>query len=264
MRKSTLFWGIILLAIGLLLLFSNLGIIVIETWSAIWAVLLVVVGLAILWSAVSGPGPQGDEVTIPRDGADRARIRLRHGAGRLRIGAGAGPDMLLEGRFAGGVSYRTRHRGGELDVDVSPPDLLRFIAPWNWGREGMGWLVRFNDAIPLSLSVETGASDARLDLSQLLVADLDLEAGASSLRVKMPARGEHTKARIEAGAASVSVDIPPGAAARLRLDTGLASVQVDETRFPRTGRFFQSPDYEDAEYKIDLNVEAGVGSLTVR
>lgn len=263
MRESGLFWGIILLIVGLLLLFSNLGIITIEIWSAIWAVLLIVVGLGVLWSVLSGTDAQGQEVTIPLEGASSARIRVAHGAGRLRVEAGAGPDALLEGTFGGGLDHRVERKGNELDVEMSPPGFLTVLAPWNWRRDGLAWLLRFNSDIPLSLVFETGASDARLDLSELRVTKLELETGASSLGVTLPARGGHTEARIEAGAASVSVRLPPEVAARVRVEGGLASIEVDQARFPRTGRFYQSPDYETAENRVDLGIEAGVGSLKV-
>lgn len=263
MRNSGLFWGIILLIVGLLLLFSNLGIITIEIWSAIWAVLLIVVGVGILWSVISGTDAQGHEVTIPLEGASRARIRVVHGAGRLRVEAGAAPDALVEGTFGGGLDHRVERKGDELDLEMSPPGFLTMLAPWNWRRDGLGWLLRFNGDIPLSLVFKTGASDARLDLSELRVSKLELETGASSLRVTLPARGGHTQARIEAGAASVSVRIPPEVAARVRVEGGLASIEVDQARFPRTGRFYQSPDYETADNRVDLGIEAGVGSLKV-
>jgi len=264
MRRSGLFWGIILLLVGLLLLLSNLGIVALDVWSAIWAVLLIVVGLGILLSVISGPGAEEEEVSIPLEGAANASVRFRHGAGRLRIGAGADPEVLLEGTFGGGLSHRTRRRGDELDVEMSPPSFSHVLTPWNWGREGLGWRVKLNDDIPLSLPLETGASDARLDLSELRVTNLRLETGASSVRVTLPARAGHTQARIEAGAASVSVRVPPEVAARVRLEGGLASINVDQNCFPRAGGVYQSPDYDTAQHRVDLEVRAGVGSVEVR
>ncbi len=264
MHTGKLFWGIILVVVGLLLLLSNLGIIAIEIWSAVWAVLLIVMGLGILWSVVSGPGSEGEETLIPLEGASRARIRVTHGAGRLRIGAGAEPEALVKGTFSGGIRYQTQRRGDELDVEMSPPGFLAMITPWSWGREGLGWVLRLHGSVPLSLAVETGASDARLDLSELHVTDLQLEAGASSVNVTLPAQAGHTRARIEAGAASVSVQVPSGAAARVRMKGGLASIEVDQSRFPRAGDVYQSPDYDTAQNKLDVEVEAGVGSLKVQ
>lgn len=264
MSTGKLFWGIILLLVGLLLLLSNLGIIAVDIWSAIWAVLLIVMGLGILWSVVSGSGAQGEEALIPLEGASQARIRITHGAGRLRIGAGAEPEALVKGTFSGGIDYQAQRRGNELDVEMSPPGLLAMITPWSWGREGLGWILNLNGSVPLSLAIETGASDARLDLSELQVTDLQLEAGASSVNVILPAHAGRTQAHIEAGAASVSVRIPSEVAARVRMKGGLASIEVDQSRFPRAGGVYQSPDYDTAQNKVDLEVEAGVGSLKVQ
>jgi hypothetical protein len=263
-RRSGLFWGIILLLIGLLLLLNNLGIIAVEIWSAIWAVLLIVIGLGILLSVVAGPGAGGEEVNIPLEGATSASLRLQHGAGRLRVGALADPGTLMGGTFGGGLNYRVQRRGDELDVEMSPPGFPHVITPWNWGQEGLGWRVGLNDDISLSLAFETGASDAHLDLSELRVTDLRLETGASSVSVTLPAAAGHTQARIEAGAASVSVRVPPDVAARVRFEGGLASISVDQDRFPRSQGVYQSPDYDTAQHKVDLDIRAGVGSVDVR
>lgn len=264
MRRSGLLWGLILLLVGVLLLLSNLGVIALDIWSAIWAVLLIVIGLGMLWSVLSGPQGEGEEVRIPLEGASAASLRLQHGAGRLRVGSGADPQALVEGTFGGGLNRRIRRRGDELDVEMTPLGFPHVIAPWNWGREGLGWRVKLNDSVPLSIGLETGASDARLDLSELHVTDLRLETGASSVKVILPAHAGHTDARIGAGAASVSVSVPSDVAARVRAAGGLASIEVDRSRFPRTGAVFQSPDYETAQNRVDLEIKAGVGSVEVR
>ncbi len=264
MRRSGVLWGIILLLIGLLLLFSNLGVIAVDVWSAVWAVALIVVGLGILWSVISAPGGEGEEMTIPLEGAGSASLRVRHGAGRLRVGGGADPEALVEGSFSGGLNHQAQRRGEELDVEISPPGFPGIFTPWNWGREGLGWRLRLNDGVPLSLVFETGASEAHLDLSELRVGNLQLDAGASVVSVILPAHGGHTQARIQAGAASVSVRVPSDVAARVRLTGGLGSTDVDQSRFPRTAGVYRSPDYDTARNKVDLEVRVGVGSLEVR
>jgi hypothetical protein len=265
MRRSGLFWGVILLLFGLLLLLSNLGIIAINVWGAVWAVVLIALGVGILWGIfVGSSAAEGEEVTIPLEGADSARVRVRHGAGRLRVSAGAAPDALVEGTFTSGLAYRSRRRGEELDVDMSPRSVPFFMAPWNWGRQGLGWTFSLNGAIPLALSFETGAGEARLDLSELRVTDLRLQTGASSVHVTLPAHAGHTQARIEAGAASVSIRVPTDVAAQVRFEGGLASVDVDRNRFPREGGVYRSPDYDTAQNKVDIEVRAGVGSFDVR
>jgi hypothetical protein len=265
MRKGGLFWGVILLIIGLLLLLSNLGIIAVDVWGTIWVVVLIALGLSILLSVVVGPSAaEGESVTIPLEGASSARVRVRHGAGRLRVGGKTAPDALVEGTFTNGLDYRAQRTGEGLNVEISPHRFPFSIAPWNWGREGLGWTFSLNGTIPLSLTFETGASDTRLDLSELHVTDLRLQTGASSVHLTLPAYAGHARAHIEAGAASVSIRVPPGVAAQVQFAGGLASADVDQNRFPRTAGAYRSPDYDTAQNKVDIVVKAGVGSLDIR
>jgi hypothetical protein len=265
LRRGGLFWGVVLFLLGLLLLLSNLGIVSLDLWGAIWAVVLIALGLGVLWGVLAGPGGVGgEEVSIPLADAIGARLRLEHGAGRLRVSGGAESGLFLKGTFGGGVHYRTERRGDELDVKMSLRGLPEALAPWNWGRRDTGWAFQLNSEIPLYLAFETGASDARLDLSELRVTDLRLQTGASSVDLTLPAGSGHTRVRIEAGAASVSVRIPPEVAGRVRFEGALASIDVDRDRFPRRNGIHQSPDYETAKNKVDIEIEAGIGSLRVR
>jgi hypothetical protein len=264
MKRGGLFWGVVLLLIGLLLLLSNLDIISIDLWSAIWAVVLIAVGLGILWSVLAGPqAAQGEEISIPLGDAMTARLRLEHAAGRLQVKGGAEAGLLLEGTFSGGADYRARHEGDEIVVDMSPRGFPHVMAPWHWGSGGLTWAFGLNNEIPLFLTLKTGASDTRLDLSELQVTDLRLEAGASSVSVTLPAGAGHTRVRIEAGAASISVRVPPDVAARVRFEGALASVDIDRDRFPRKDGVYQSPHYETAQNKVDIEADAGVGSFRV-
>lgn len=268
MRKSTLFWAVILILVGLLLLLSNLGLLDVDIWSLIWPLLLIAFGLSILWGVLfGGPSVETEEVAIPLEGASQARVRVKHGAGRLRVDASAGQDNLISGTFGGGLEHRERRDGDTLNVEMrlsgrAFPDIF---FPWMWGPGSMlDWTFGLNGRVPLSLQVEAGAGEARLDLTELQVTDLRLQTGASSTSLTLPANAGHTRAKIEAGAASVTVRVPPDVAARIRAEGGLASINVDRNRFPREGGLYRSPDYDTAANKVDLHIEAGVGSIDVR
>ncbi len=56
--------------------------------------------------------------------------------------------------------------------------------------------------------------------------------------------------------------MPGGVAARVRAHGGAADISVDGSRFPRTsGGVYQSPDYDSAANKVDLEAEIGAGAL---
>lgn len=268
MGRSTLFWGVILILIGALLLLNNLGVLDVNIWSLIWPVFLIALGLWILWRIVAGPRPvEAEEVVIPLEGAAQARVHIRHGAGRLHVDAGAGPGELVAGTFGGGLDHRVRRDGDMLDVEMRVPSdaFPAFALPWMWGQGGaLDWSFSLNGEIPLSLDLETGASDMRLDLTDLRVTDLRLQTGASATDLTLPANAGHTRAEIRSGAASVNIRVPSGVAARIRIKGGLAGITVDQNRFPRMGDTYQSADYDTALNKVDVDIETGVGSVEVR
>ena len=70
-------------------------------------------------------------------------------------------------------------------------------------------------------------------------------------------------AELEAGAASIELNVPQGVGLRLRLKS-VGSLKIDETRFVlRDGRIYQSADYDSAKYRAEVNIEGGATSITV-
>ena len=182
------------------------------------------------------------------------------GAGHLRTGV-AGPGLLVDGEYTGGVNVE---RGGG-------PGRVRLAAPtrpasWAWDRAPYAWTMGLTAEVPLRLRVETGACDADLDLSALQMVELRLRTGASETRVTLPAAAGYTRVDAECGAASIRFRVPDGVAARIRSTMALASSDVDTARFPRNaaGSAWESPDFESAPNRIEIEARGGVGSVSVR
>ncbi len=268
MKSSKLFWAIVLILVGVVLLLGNLGVLVgVNIWGVIWPLVLMAFGAWVLYGALAGPkAVEVEEASIPLEGAARARVKISHGAGRLTLAAGAASDQLATGKFGGGLEYRARREGDKLDVKMHIRDHgWNFIFLPNWGRlGGLDWAVGLNKDVPLELKLETGAGRSHLDLAELKVTDLKLETGASETRITLPANAGFTRVKIEAGAASVDINVPGGVAARIRTQSGLSSIRVDSTRFPRSGSYYESPDYASAANKAEIDIETGVGSVNVR
>jgi hypothetical protein len=73
-----------------------------------------------------------------------------------------------------------------------------------------------------------------------------------------------TNFKVEAGAASLVIFVPEGVAARIEADAGLATVTVDQNRFPKQGGIYQSENFENAENKVDIRIETGMASIDIR
>jgi len=265
MKIKSLFWGALFVVAGALLMLSNLGILQINIWKLVWPTFIIAMGVWTLWTATQGKGAlEIEELSIPHQDAESAKIQLDFGAGQVKMTDGAGPDQLLQGSFAGGAQVDTKLKGNMLQVTLEPPsaDFVHVFMPWAWGARE--WNISLNDQIPLNLKFETGASSMELDLSNLKVTDLDLDTGASSTEITLPANAGHTHVDVDGGAASIVLNVPNGVAARIQVDSGLSAISVDRERFPRVGDVYKSNDYDTAENKVDITVDIGAGSLAVR
>jgi hypothetical protein len=262
MRRWGVFWGVVLVGVGALLLAGQLGLLPVPAWQAIGPLFLIALGVWIMIGASGrrrGTTLPAEPIAIPLESARAARVVIRHGGGRLEVTGGASAGMLVEGTAAGGIAHREIRSGETMTAELEPS---REWTQWSgWPAGGLGWRLRLAEGIPLAMELHVGASENRLDLTRLRVTDFDLETGASSSEVRLPAVGV-TRVRVQSGAASVRLVVPPTVAARITSRSGLASIVV-APRFVRAGEAWESPDYATAHDRAEIAVQAGVGEIRV-
>lgn len=267
MRRGRIFWALMLLLAGMLLLLNNFDVIQVDVWSLFWPSFLILLGVWILVGSLSKTPPrESEKSSISLEDASEARVQIKHGAGRLQVSGGAAPADLLTGVFGWGLEKDVRRREERIDVVMRPahgifPDV---IFPWTWASgHGLDWEIALNEELPLDLRFETGAGEASLDFSTVQVKNLRLQTGASSTRVKLPENAGHTTMKVEAGVASVSIQVPEGVAANIQSVSGLSSINVDQNRFPKKNGSFISEDYQTAQNTVEIRIETGVGSVKI-
>jgi Domain of unknown function (DUF5668) len=269
-------WPLVLVLIGLEFLVGHrvgaLGVL---------GLMLIVVGGAAVWAlttaTASPPSVQTRTLTQPTQGATQANVLVNYGAGQFEIGPlqGGAADQLASMTFqapAGvepSVHYQVVDGVGQLQYDVAGRGGWQAAAlPWARGGRSQEDVPQMSVALmpslPLSLTVRVGAADARLDLEQLKVSSLDCSVGASNAWIRMPAAGM-TTAHVAGGATALTIEVPTGVAAQIQYRGGLSTAAVDQTRFPQVGDgLFRSPDYETAANRVDLTIDSGLASVTIR
>ncbi len=252
-------WPVAWIVVGILLLLSTTGRLgqgPTELIEQYWPWAAVIIGV---WFLIGAFLPFGHSTTesldLPLDGALDADVRIRFGAGELTTHVAAA-GRLVDGSFEGGVSHRQSGKGRvELSQDTT------YGLPWLDRRSH--WDVGLTAEVPLDIRLEGGASRTTLDLIDLKVRTLQLQTGASETRVRLPRAAGVTNVKAETGAASLTIEIPAGVAARIRNRMAIGSTQIDEARFPRVGDIYQSLDYATAANRVDLDIQGGVGSVKV-
>ena len=236
---------------------------------SVWPSLLIAIGAGVLLGGIAlrratsrgSEEPVTFRVPMPPEGrgVDSARLRVRHGAGALRVAAGSDFRSIAVLTYTGGLDQRVE-RDGDVLVATLQSEFGGGHRGWRPGERR--WDLLLKPGFPLDLEFETGAGHSEIDLSGLLAGSVLVHTGASSTVLTLSERGR-IGVRIQAGAASVDVHVPPSMPARIRFSGGLSSVRVDERRFPRAGDVWQSPEWDAAADRADIVVEGGAGSFTV-
>ena len=199
-------------------------------------------------------------ISVDKDtGMQTAEVAVSAGAGQINISGGS--DKLVTGSLESNISQ----------IDTSSAILgtnqsvnLKANGKWfNLGDWKNNLNLQLTTSTPLALSVSAGSSSTNLDLKDVQIARLDVDAGASSLNVDFGDKVSGVTAAIHAGASSVTITVPKTMGVKLSLKGGLSSKNISD--FNQTGpESFQSINYGAAPGKIDLSIDAGVSSITVK
>jgi len=262
MRRGDVFWGGILVILGGLFLLQANGLIS-DVFGWFWPILLVLLGGWILAGRYL-PGLAGnsmEDFSIDLQGATQIGLNIDHGAGSIALVGGAPAGVAVRGTQASGMSMKTHLQGERLDVKIDAgPSFIPFLGP-----DSGVWQYQLNQDVPFNLDVDSGASSMDFDLTDIKVAHLSVDTGASTLKIKLPAHAGSTLVDIDSGAATLDLTVPQGVAARVRARQGASTFNIDLSRFPMLDNgLYQSADFATASNKVEINLDGGANAVTVR
>ena len=262
-------WPVALVAVGMGLVLTR-----VRVWLGSLAFLVILTaGVGTAWGlAATGQGPviHRQAIAVNTGNATAARLELQVGAGTLTLDAEAPPGLLLAGELESrttGDTYsisEAQRPGGRSVIRLNNAAGREYsIFPGQAPSEE--WTLHLTPHIPTEIRVDAGAAEIDLDLRNLDLQRLEIKAGAADIDVVMPAAAGKTEASIEVGAASLRITVPEGVAARIEVDAGLSSIQIDEGRFAQLkGDVYTSPDFARAANRLDITIEAGASHVEIR
>lgn len=194
-------------------------------------------------------------------GLNNAALKIKYGAGSLSLQENRGD--LLEGR----LSYvKSRpHLAYEVAGDRAEFEVEQGFnaAVFNFKDEGFapGWFFGLSPEVNWDLDLDIGASNTDLNLSNVKVGTLDLDAGAAKIELILGDHGLNTTVDIDAGASSIKLNVPETAAVRIKLNSALTSSNLEEAGLVKTGDYYITPDPSASATKIDITIDAGASKV---
>lgn len=297
------FLPLLLIAVGVLLLLSNLGYLPWSAWDTLWRlwpVALIALGLDVLIGRRSALGalfsgvlvlvlvgvivgvvvsvqelPQAGQtyVEYPLGTATRAEVSLEWGsqASQLRAMNDAARLIAADAGDQGHLQLEAHTEGDRAIVALKvepgwwPLRLFRAQPPT---PERVN--VSLNAGIPLDLRISASSGATDLDLSQLQLSQLRVDAGSGAMNLMLPETTSGLlRARIEGGSGHLTINLPAGLGARLRVARGSGSLQVDQRLRMIQGsqddrEVYESAGFESADQRLQLEIEQSSGAITIR
>jgi hypothetical protein len=297
MKTGRFFWGAFFVVFGLLILLSNLDYLHVSwgySWR-LWPLLLIFWGLSkftenktvrVSLSSLNGIvlacmifgffsfqwfNDFSEDTDAPRytqhlnepfdSTVENAVFRFSGGAGRFIMGSTT--SELIEAQTESGIGRYELDKSlddGKASVYLRMRDrrTFRFFGHLRNRAE-----IRLNTNPSWEMRFDVGASKLDLDLSPYKTEKITIDAGASTISMRLGDRSEETNVRVKTGVSSVTIEIPSSVGCEIRDNAHVGSTDFDDFH-ETTENVFQSANYNSASKKIFIDVDAGVSSIRVR
>ncbi|QUH24404.1 LiaI-LiaF-like domain-containing protein [Serpentinicella alkaliphila] len=294
MDKNKWMSGLFLITLGLVFLLANLGII---SWSFIfnivtlWPLLLIIVGINIMFkknyviriftwiifiAALIGYSvftgnykymhhsydssyTQGNAVLMD-ESIESAYLELKLGGTDLGIVGGTSEalvDIKANDTIYHSVETNNNNRHANINIENSSEEFF------NRNRINQKINLSLNTEIPWKIHAKVGAIAGNLDFRDILIEELKIQVGAGDLDIRFGALASNTTAEINAGASNLKLYIPSSTGVKINSTSVLSSTNLKDLGWTRLGREYISPNYEETENKLYVDLKMGVGNMNV-
>ena len=302
MKSENLFWGVILITLGVLIGLRNFDIFYF-TWGSLfrlWPLLLVFVGISLL------PVKSGLKVVLtfiaiavgililasnPRSGSlwwnwtDKVKIEKEPEEQRwieqdlqedfpegttnavLRLDAAAG-YFVLDGVTSGLYAFETEGNTGNFEATTRQPNDYTTIIRLNQkdfrarGNLKSTVMMKLNDIPVWDFNVNAGAAKIEMDLTPFIVEKVNIDGGASAIELKIGERSNRTQIKIQAGASGISIKVPETSACEIDTKTVLSSKNMLGFNQIESG-LYQTPNFSDSANQIHIQIDAAVSGVKI-
>ena len=185
------------------------------------------------------------------------RVEIRMGSGQLHVNSGT--RKLMEGKFAYNVAdwkpvvdYRAGTNG---ELTVSQPS-----STGSFGSTINNWDVTLNEELPLDVTANLGAGEAKLELGKLNLSRVEMNIGAGE--VQMDLRGEPKRdytVQIRGGVGETVVYLPKDVGISATATKGIGDIRTEGLE-QRDGVWI-NPERVGAPVTVRLDVKGGIGEI---
>jgi hypothetical protein len=296
MKKTFKIGPIILITLGIIFLLNNFGILPWDIWTNLWkfwpviiiligieiligqsisirtmVILLVLVFLIPIFIAVNpltrNPlETQTVPISEPAASITRAKIIIDLPAVTLNLkAASSNSEKIIDGKIsfskAASEPKITKEEDFNQAIFTINQDQQKSPLPFISSLKNDAEL-NLTQSIPLEILFKTGASSANLDLNNLRVDYLEIDSKASNLKISF-GNQYSSRAVLKTGASNIEIQIPKNLATKITVDSKIKNLSID-SRFKKDGGEYKTSDFDKSFTKLEIEISAIAGSITIK
>lgn len=123
--------------------------------------------------------------------------------------------------------------------------------------------IRLNSVPVWDINLKMGAGEGIFDLTPYKINSLKFEGGAASLQAKLGNRLPLTNVSVEAGAASIKIEVPKDSGCRIKLKDVVISSNNFTDFIKKSDGSYETSNYNTAKNKVNVDFEGAISSFEV-
>ncbi|MCK9219957.1 MAG: DUF5668 domain-containing protein [Bacteroidales bacterium] len=199
------------------------------------------------------------DLSVPYDSlSKRGSLLLDAAAGNFTI-AGVTSDFLSFSKsgYVGNYSLTTGEENGRKKISLS---LEKTQIRHNGNENKVN--IKLSEKPSWNLNLKIGAAEIDMDLRDYKIDTTNVDAGASSINIKIGNKNPVTVMIFNAGASSITIDIPKESGCQIKSESFLISKEFDG--FTKKGDgIYQTANFLRGKNKIYLTVKTAISKIEI-
>lgn len=254
-------------------------------WLAITAVLIATMSCTLFGPRLRVGDLRSETEVVPLGSVSSVRVNIELAAGELGITGGAAE--LLEADFTYNVDElkpEVSFNGGSLSVLTPDLELRGVTSLLDIDEYRYEWDLRFNDDVPMEMTLNMGAGRANFDLGSLSLNRLDFDGGAGDISLDLSNSASLSRLEVDLGAGETNIDLtgdmqsdldatirggvgkltlrlPRGVGVRVNIDSALTNINTRD--LSRDGNAYVNDAYGESGTTLRIDIDAGIGEINM-
>ena len=189
-----------------------------------------------------------------------AKLEMDVAAGKFRIDEPVTDHLIAFDAYSNIGPYNSNMvtNGQKAEVFISMEDAII-----KNGTNRNRATVKLNPNVVWDLHLNIGAADFRGDFKKFKVSNIDIDGGASSIKLKLSNLQQETHIKMDAAAASIKLDIPMDAGCRIEVESFLVDLDLEGFTKNADGDYV-SNNFSESSQKVFIEMDAAISHFTIR